>query len=89
MSGNFFVDFHDHALQGLTRTTLCEVIGTVGNHILDTLCPAYRRGELSDQVGLDLSGIGMRLAIHILINGALRSLDLRSLDGCHHRTALR
>ena len=82
MSSNFLVDLSNHTLQGLTRSTLCEVVSTISNHVLYALGPANRACQLSNQVSLDLSGISMRLTIYILINGALRCLDLGSLDSC-------
>ena len=75
------VDLGNHALESLTGAALGEVVGTVGNHILHTLRPTDTAGELRDEVGLNLGGIGMGLAIHILVDGALGCLDLRLLDG--------
>ena len=74
---DLFIDLNDHTLQGLTRTALCKVVGTIGNHVLYALSPANRACELSNQVSLDLSGIGVRLSIYVLVNGALRSLGKR------------
>ena len=81
MSRDLFVDLGDHALQRLARTTLGEVVGTVGNHILNTLSPTDGTRELGNEVSLDLSRISMRLSIDILIDRTLRRLDLRLLDG--------
>ena len=35
------VDAGEHALQGLARTALDELVGTVGDHVLRALRPAY------------------------------------------------
>ena len=71
----------NHALQRLARTALCEVVGTVGNHRLHALCPTHARCELSNEVLLNLSRIGVGLAVHVLIDRTLRSLEVRLLDG--------
>ena len=38
---DFLVDLDNHSLEGFARTTLSEVVSTVGNHILHALGPAY------------------------------------------------
>ena len=51
------INFLDQSLQYSTRSAFGKVIGTIGNHILHCLGPAYGSGELSYQVCLDFSGI--------------------------------
>lgn len=72
----------NHALQSLSGSALGEIVCTVGNHILYTGCPTDATRQLGNQIGLDFSGIGVWLSIHILIDRTLRSLELRSLNGC-------
>ena len=40
MGRNLFIDLRNHTLQSLPWTTLCEVVSTIGNHILNALSPA-------------------------------------------------
>ena len=56
------------------------LIGTIGNHILHCLGPAYGSGELSYQVCLDFSGICVRQSVHVLIYRAFRSMNFSSVD---------
>ena len=51
----------DKALKYAAGTQLGELGHAVGQHILDDIGPAYRGGELGDQVGLDLLRIGICL----------------------------
>ena len=81
MGRNVLVDFSNHALQRLARTALRKVGGTILNHVLYNLRPAHRAGQLGYQVLLDFGSIRMRLGVYILINGALRGLELRILNG--------
>ena len=81
MSRYFTVDLGYHATQCLARTALCEVVSTVGNHVLHTLCPAHARCQLGNQVLLDLSSIGMRLAVDVLVDRSDGLLELSLLNG--------
>ena len=56
---NLTVDLANHTLQSLARTALREVVGTVGNHVLDNLRPAHTACQLGYQVGLDLSRVSV------------------------------
>ena len=82
MSSYGLVNASNHTLKGLARSALQEVVGTSGNHVLHSLCPTHGRCELSDEVGLDIGRICVRLTINILINWALRSRELSLLDSC-------
>ena len=64
----FFVDLLDQALQYGSRTAFREIVGSVSNHVLNGLCPAYGCSELSDKVCLDFSGISMRFGIYVLVD---------------------
>ena len=69
------INFLDQSLQYSTRSAFGKVIGTIGNHILHCLGPAYGSGELSYQVCLDFSGICVRQSVHVLIYRAFRSMN--------------
>ena len=58
----------DKSLQYAARSEFGEIGETVGNHVADDVCPAYRSGELGDKVLFDFLGVGMRLGIHILVD---------------------
>ncbi len=68
------VDTAEHTLQGLARTTLYELVGTVGNHILRAFRPADARSELCYEVILYFGSIGVSLCVYILIDRALGTL---------------
>lgn len=70
-----------HSLKRTTRTTLDELVSTISNHILHTLCPHHAMCELCDKVCLDFYRIGMWLCIDILVYRAFWLTDLRCLDG--------
>ena len=74
------INFLDQSLQYSTRSAFGKVIGTIGNHILHCLGPAYGSGELSYQVCLDFSGICVRQSVHVLIYRAFRSMNFSSVD---------
>lgn len=76
------VDFGDKALQHLARAEFYELCGAVGNHVADALCPAYRGGELSHEVGFDFGGVGVGQRVHVLEHGAYRGVELGSFDSC-------
>ena len=63
LSRNVFILFlylSDKPRQDFAWSALGEGIGTVGHHVAYALCPTDRRGELGDEVGLDLCGVGVR-----------------------------
>lgn len=72
MSFHRLVDAADHTAERLARATLDKLVGAGGNHVLHALRPSHRTGELGDQVGLDLLGVGVGLGIDILEDRALR-----------------
>ena len=65
----------------LARATLDKLVGAGGNHVLHALRPSHRAGELGDQVGLDLLGVGVGLGIDILEDRALRGREVHVLNG--------
>ena len=82
VSRSFRCNLLDKTLQHCTRTALCEVRSTIGNHVLHCLRPTYRCCQLSHQVLLDFYRVSMRHSVYILIYGALRSMDSCCIDGC-------
>src|SRR5574344_129153 len=76
----FLIDTADHALKSLTWTTFCEIICTICNHVLNTLCPANTACELCYQVVLDFCSISVWLTVHILIDWALRCAEVGLLN---------
>ena len=82
VSGYSLVDATDHTLKSFARTTFCEVVCSVSDHVLYTLCPAYRACELCDEVLLDVGRVSMRLAVNVLVYRTLRSVDFGLLDSC-------
>ncbi len=70
------VDFADKTLEHLARAEFDELSSAVGNHVLHCLCPAHGSCELSHEVGLDFSRVGVGLGINILINRAAGSVTL-------------
>ena len=80
------INFLDQSLQYSTRSAFGKVIGTIGNHILHCLGPAYGSGELSYQVCLDFSGICVRQSVHVLIYRAFRSMNFSSVDSSSSST---
>ncbi len=69
-------------LQHLARAEFYELCGAVGNHVADALCPAYRGGELSHEVGLDFGRVGVGQRVHVLEHRAYRGVELGSFDSC-------
>lgn len=82
VSGYSLVDATDHTLKSFARTTFCEVVCSVSDHVLYTLCPAYRACELCDEVLLYVGRGSMWLAVNVLVYRTLRSVDFGLLDSC-------
>ena len=78
--GYFAVDLVDKTLKHLARAEFDKLVSSVGNHVLHALSPAHGCGELSHEVSLDFSGIGVRLGIDVLVNRHNGSVDLSLLD---------
>ena len=72
----------DQTLQYSTWSTFCEVGSTISDHILNSLCPAYRSCQLSYEILLDLFRISVRQCIYILINRTFGSVYFSSVDSC-------
>ena len=54
----------------------------VCNHLLYSLCPAYRSCQLCNQILFDFSRVSMWFCIYVLINRAFRCMELCSIDSC-------
>ena len=80
VSGYSLVDTADHTLKSFARTTFCEVVCSVSDHVLYTLCPAYRACELCAAVLLDVGRDSMRLAVDVLLYRRSRRVDFGLLD---------
>ena len=77
----FGIHFFDKTLQDIAGTEFRKFGHAVRKHVLDDVGPAYRCGELCDQVGLDLCGIRVGLRVDILVDRAYGRLE-RSLADC-------
>ena len=64
----FGVYFFDKTLQDIAGTEFRKFGHAVRKHVLDDVSPAYRCGELCDQVGLDGFRIGFTFCAYILVN---------------------
>ena len=82
MCADILVDTANQSLKDISRTTFCKVVGTISDHVLNGLSPTYGRGELSDQILLDIGRIGVRHSVNVLINRTFRSLELSGFNGC-------
>lgn len=60
----------DKTLQDIAGTEFRKFGHAVRKHVLDDVGPAYRCGELCDQVGLDRRRIGLGFGIDVLVDGA-------------------
>ena len=51
-----------------------------GNHVLYRLCPAYGSRELCHEVFLDFCRISVRQSVYVLVNRALRRVEVGGVD---------
>ena len=68
--GNFLAGAAYQALKHLARTKLYSLGHAIGCHIGNNVAPANGSGQLLDEVLFNLLGIGVRLSVNILIDGA-------------------
>ena len=85
----FGVYFFDKTLQDIAGTEFRKFGHAVRKHVLDDVSPAYRCGELCDQVGLDRRRIGLGFGIDVLVDGEfiqeLKNLSLQFRGSSNQR----
>ena len=80
-NGEGAVHFFEEALQHFARAYFDGFGRSQFNHLVHALCPAYRGGQLRDEVLANDFRIGFRRGVDVLDHWASRRLERRCSDG--------